>query len=133
MANGYIVNCFNSVFTAPVYKKTFGKTAESIQIQERLKNFDANHSEALKTLNFYYGTGITHKEYVCLARIICKEMNLKLDRLAVRDHRVLVKWFDDNWEIISVIIPYIQILDENKEPITLQREIQERFNINKKM
>ena len=105
-----------------------GKISESQKIQERLKGFDPSKSQVMKILNYNFSTGITHNELTSLARIICMYTHLKLDRLAVRDHRVLVKWFEENWATISNIIYSIKSLDENKVPITLEREIRERFN-----
>lgn len=128
MANGYIVNEFHSTINYNVIDGSkSGKLTESARIQKRLNGFDATQSNITKTLNYYFSTGTTHRELVSIARIICLKTNLKLDRLAVRDQRVLIKWFEENWAIVYMILPSMQLLDENKVSITLARELQQRI------
>ena len=108
-----------------------GKEKESAKINKRLAGFDPEKSEVMKILKYHFSTGVTHNELLSIAKIICLQTNLKIDRLATRDQRVLIKWFDENWSSICMIIPLIHILDENKIPITLNREIDERFKSKK--
>lgn len=105
--------------------------SQSEKINQRLNGFDASQSEVMKVLNFQFSTGVTHRELLSIARIICTMTQLKLDRLATRDRRVLIKWFDENWYSISMIIPKIQLLDNNELPINLDREIIEKFKSKK--
>lgn len=119
--------CKFEIYNIFTQKREVGKLSESEKIHQRLDGFDASKSEAMKALNYQFSTGATHKELLSIARIICFMTQLKLDRLAVRDQRVLIKWFDENWYLISSIIPTIHLLDNDKLPINLDRELNERF------
>jgi hypothetical protein len=64
-----------------------------------------------------FGPGVTHGELKSLAQLICVETGLKLDRDASRDNRVLIKWFQDNWQQISHLMRRIYLCDQHGERI----------------
>ena len=102
-------------------KKEMGP--EALRVAKRLNGFIVENSRAWRMIVQLFSSGVTHNELSSIAQIICMKTNLKLDRDAIRDNRVLIKWFDDNWETISEIIPFIQLRDEKFECITLSREV----------
>ncbi|OHT04682.1 hypothetical protein TRFO_27763 [Tritrichomonas foetus] len=103
-------------------KKTRGQGSEAQRVNNRLNGFNPEESAVWKEIKQRFSSGITHGELKSIATLICSRLNLKLDRDASRDNRVLIKWFDENWGEIKKIIDQIQIHDENKEPITAERE-----------
>lgn len=130
MAYNDTFETYNFGFESTIFSKCEIVTpSESEKINKRLNGFDPSKSEVMKILNYHFSTGATHKELLSIVRIICVKTQLKLDRLATKDQRVLIKWFDENWYSIYMIIPSIHLLDNNKTPITLDREIQERFKL----
>ena len=100
-----------------------GLGADAKRVTKRLEGFSPQKSEAWSKIVTLFSSGITRSELRSVAQIICLKTNLKLDRDATRDLRVLVKWFSDNWEVIAPVIYTIQLRDANFEVINLAREI----------
>ena len=94
-----------------------GQGAEALRVQKRLQDFDYERSEAWAKIRQHFSNGITHTELKSAANILCLKLNLKLDRDASRDNRVLIKWFQENWQQIEPHINKIHFTDENKVPI----------------
>lgn len=99
-----------------------GNGNEAKRVSQRLKGFDHIESEAYKALTYYYSSGVTHNELKSLAQVICMHSNLKLDRDATRDNRVLIKWFQENWEIVKTMLPRLHLKDTNHNIIDSSRE-----------
>ena len=75
-----------------------GKGNEAKRVNARLNGFDHANSNVYKCLRQKFGATVTHRELKSIAKIICLHTGLKLDRDATRDCRVLIKWFDENWQ-----------------------------------
>lgn len=95
-----------------------GEGEESQKVKKRIANFDVENCRAIKLLKEAYGKGIVHQEVKSLAHVICDVSNLKLDRDEKRDSKLLIKWFDDNIEVIEPLIKNLSLLDENNQAIT---------------
>jgi hypothetical protein len=94
--------------TGPIKKrKPRGTGPEAHRVIERLKGFDLEESPAWKAIQKQFTIGITHAELTSVALLVCSFTKLRVDRDAIRDNRVLIKWFDENWAMIE---PHIQTL-----------------------
>ena len=120
----------NSVEVYPVsdYKVKRGHGVEAKRVAERLKGFDYETSKVWDLLKTKFSSGITHNELKSIAQVCCYFSNLTLDRDATRDNRVLIKWFDENWNVLKDIINKISLRDEHGRPITKERETAELIN-----
>lgn len=99
-------------------KKPQGQGLEAKRVESRLAGWDINESPARKGIAEQFPQGVTHYELKEIAKFICREVaGLKLDRDATRDNRVLVKWFDENWECLKDIISRTKLCDEYGDPI----------------
>jgi hypothetical protein len=65
---------------------------------------------------------VTHVRSLAWALCMLFPDNLpKLTRTESRRFSPIIKWFDDNWVLISQVIPFLSFADENLEPVTLAR------------
>lgn len=103
-------------------KKQRGHGTEAKRVSARLNGFDSENSHAWSVLKEMFSSGITHSELKSLASLICMKTDLKLDRDAVRDNRVLIKWFEENWVKIHPILHNFHIHDSKGEIISSVRE-----------
>lgn len=100
-----------------------GEGAEAKRVAQRLNGFDYQNSEIYKILKQKFSSGVTHSELRSIAQVCCHfSKKLVLDRDAQRDNRVLIKWFEENWNILKDLVDQIKLRDENEEIINLQRE-----------
>lgn len=99
-----------------------GTGNEAKRVSIRLNGFNYEESEVYKTLKRYFSSGVTHNELKSIAQVICINTHLKLDRDATRDNRVLIKWFDENWEICEGMLQKIKTKDINQIVIDSTRE-----------
>lgn len=106
---------------APKIKR--GEGSEAKRVANRLKGFDYANSEVYKKLIEKFSSGVTHSELKSIAQICCHfSKKLILDRDASRDNRVLIKWFEENWEAIKGILDQVKLRDEKEEIINSERE-----------
>ena len=68
---------------------------------------------------------------ISISNIIAENTEIKMDRLIKRHKGVLIKWLDDNYDVVCPIIEKMELWDESYRRITLHREIQESIE-NKK-
>ena len=103
-----------------------GEGAEAKRVAERLNGFNSETSETWQILKEKFSSGITHNELKSVAMIICQYVDgISLDRDATRDNRVLIKWFDENWNVIKNVIDKVKLKDEKEDVINLEREMNE--------
>lgn len=103
-------------------RKRRGEGADAKRVSSRLENFNQNESIAYQTIIKKFSLGITHKELKRIAEILAINNSLHLDRDAKRDNRVLIKWFDEHWRILSTEIEKIHAYDENGNLIIFDEE-----------
>lgn len=71
-----------------------------------------------------FGYGIRFSELISIAEILISILHLPpLTRNMKRKYELLMKWYEDNFNIISQYLKYIQLLDNDKNEITYSREI----------
>lgn len=92
----------------------------------RMKSFKKDDSEFYKMLSNKFSSGITHSELVSVASVCCYYTDLKLDRGAKRVNEVLIKWFDENWNVLKDVIDRVTLRDEKEIPINLELENKEK-------
>ena len=91
-------------------KRGSGKEAE--RVRKRLEGFDMDNSRGLKLLREKFSKTVTNAELKSVAALLCKHVpGLKMDRDAVRDNRVLIKWFDENVDQIRPFIHLVHLRD----------------------
>ncbi|EAY03490.1 hypothetical protein TVAG_450630 [Trichomonas vaginalis G3] len=104
------------------------KGKEGRIIERELKNFDYLNCTAWKALRAQFSSGVRHPELLSIASILSRTLDLpEVTRSGKRSFKVLIKWFDDNWDKISSIIRNITLLDANECPISGQREYCELY------
>lgn len=86
---------------------------EKQRIQERLKNFNTKDNMVMKQLTQQFGPNIKQPELRSIADVVSQNANIKLDRDAKRRKTVLIKWFDENWDKIKTILPYVILEEKN--------------------
>ena len=103
-----------------------GEGAEAKRVAERLNGFNYETSETWRILKEKFSSGVTHSELKSVAFVLCQYAEgLALDRDATRDNRVLIKWFDEHWDIIKNLIDKVSLKDEKEVVINQERELKE--------
>lgn len=113
------------------YNKSDKNTSDTQKIQKYLSGFDPKNAKIMKVIITKFGTGISHNELISISNIIAENTEIKMDRLIKRHKGVLIKWLDDNYDVVCPIIEKMELWDESYRRITLHREIQESIE-NKK-
>ena len=86
---------------------------EQYRNQLRLKNFNEKESVAYIKLCKLYGPKPSQQELLSLAHVISANLNIFLDREAIRRKKVLIKWFDENFaKIEPFLMENVLIVDE---------------------
>ena len=87
------------------------ETDEMERVKRRIEGFNYKTSRAWKMLTYKYGSKLAHEELMSIAELLATRTNVILDRDAKRRKAVLVKWFEENWDIIQGYLNYI-VLEE---------------------
>ena len=88
---------------------------EKMRIAYRLAGFNPKDNPVTQEITRRFGPNIKHGELVGIAQAIADKAQIKLDRDAKRRKNVLIKWFAENWDIISPFLDYIVLEDNNEE------------------
>ncbi|OHS94985.1 hypothetical protein TRFO_38795 [Tritrichomonas foetus] len=80
---------------------------ERERIKMIIRDFNYKQSKAWHSFEQIKWDKMNHKELVCIAQVLEKELNVVLDRESKRRKEVLVNWFDRNWEVLQ---PYINCI-----------------------
>lgn len=88
---------------------------ERQRIAARLGTFNAKDNEPWKEITQRFGANIKQPELLSIANVLSQSANVKLDRDAKRRKKVLIKWFDENWDAIKPFLDYI-VLEDNNSP-----------------
>ena len=102
-----------------------GQGTEAQKVLLKLNGFNFETSKAWQLIQLRYSSGITQNELKSIALVVSHLTNIALDRDTKRDFKLLVKWFDDNFEVVCPILFMINLRDKNNQIINLQREINE--------
>lgn len=82
----------------------------------RLGTFQVEKSYAYQRIKEKYGE-LTHATLIKLGKVFANLASLKVDRDATRNAKIMVKWFDENWEQISNHWDNVDLCDENLQVI----------------
>ena len=87
-------------------------------------NFDFEQTPQYKILQQHFSTGISLPELRSLAHIIQQIYHLDpIDRETNRSVSLMIQYFIKYWALIEPLLPYIQILDDNMQPINGNRQL----------
>jgi hypothetical protein len=101
-----------------------GEGHDAKRVRDRLAGFDWEACEAWTVLRQTFGRGITTNEIKSIAFIICDHCPpLKVDRDAQRDGRVLIKWFQENLNVVQPQLANVELRDEDELVIDSRRDI----------
>ena len=75
---------------------------EKERVRLRLVGFEPNSSKAWKYISSHFGHEIKQHCLCEMAKYLSAKRNIPLDRDSKRRKSVLIKWFHENWEKISV-------------------------------
>lgn len=90
-------------------------SSDKKKVQQILKGFDPNISEAVMYLKTKYGD-LKQYEYLQIAEYCTEKIpSLTLDRESKRRKEVLLKWYHDNFFILKPILDNIVVENENHE------------------
>jgi hypothetical protein len=98
-----------------------GTGADAERVRQRLAGFDWETSDAWMVLQEHFGPTIKSNEIRSIANLICRKIpGLRLDRDAIRDGRVLVKWYQENLVKVKEVLQYIDLRDGSERVIGSQ-------------
>ena len=84
-------------------------TIERIKLQKRRKNMcsDIKVSQAYRKIQNLGWDKLNQKELRSIAQVISKKSGIPLDREAKRRREILLTWFDENFDDISIHMDHI--------------------------
>jgi hypothetical protein len=82
---------------------------ERQRIDARLKNFNPKDNRVWAFLTKQFGPSLKHDTLVQIATVLAQIAHLRLDRDATRRKSVLIKWFDENWLLVSPFLQYVRL------------------------
>jgi hypothetical protein len=87
--------------------QSFPMSEEVERVQQRVDGFNYHKSVPWKSLVTLYGPRIRQDELVSIAEVIAHKSGIRLDRDARRRKSVMVKWFEENWQVIEPLLSSI--------------------------
>ena len=88
---------------------------ERRRIESRLNGFNPKDNRAWKAITEQFGVQIKQPELLSIATLVAENANIKLDRDAKRRKTVLIKWFDEHWDVIHKFIGYVVLEDRGED------------------
>ena len=88
---------------------------EKVRVRSRLRGFDYQVSRSWLYLCRQFGPDLNQDELLSIAQVVAEQANLRVDRDAKRRKNVLRKWFEENWNIISLFITRVELEDDPSE------------------
>ena len=81
--------------------------------------FDPNNSREWNILQQHFSSGIRQSELASVAIVLSQQLQLThLSREAKRTFVPLIQWFHNNWAKIEPVLPFIQLFDDDLNPIS---------------
>lgn len=91
---------------------------EKIRNEERLRGFNEKGSVAYQELCDLFGPKPSQQELLSLAQVVSEHLNILLDREATRRKKVLIKWYDEHYHLVSPFLKSkILITNQQGQPI----------------
>lgn len=93
------------------------------KIKESAISYENSNEYRVLIQNF--SSGVTLRELCSIAIILSTYVpGVKMpNRDEKRNYPLLIEWYCNNWELVCPMLPYINILDANKEIINGEREL----------
>lgn len=88
---------------------------ERRRIESRLNGFNPKDNRAWKAITEQFGVQIKQPELLSIATLVAENANIKLDRDAKRRKTVLIKWFDEHWDVIQKFIHFVVLEDRGED------------------
>ena len=82
---------------------------EKAHIKKRLKGFHWKESAAWHDITRFFGPGLSQEELLAIAEILASAAGLKTDREARRRKEVLIKWFDENYNVLRPMFDRLEL------------------------
>jgi len=86
---------------------------EKHRISARMAGFDPKDNEVWRQITQRFGANVKQPELLSIANVLAMNANIKLDRDAKRRKSVLIKWFQENWAIVSPFLDFV-VLEETQ-------------------
>ena len=122
---GPVLRSVNEV--EPTDRKPKERSPSRTALEERLRDFVYKESAAWREISMRYGDELTQSELLCIAKVIGTNLGIIVDREAKRRKNVLIKWFDENLEVILPFFERIRLIGSDGCPIA-RRPTQGRGN-----
>jgi hypothetical protein len=90
---------------------------DRLRVRQRMGEFNWKMSATWARLRCLYGSQLSLAELISIADIIAQRLDIKADRDARRRKSVMIRWFDENWVQIQVIL-HIIVLENTTPPPT---------------
>jgi hypothetical protein len=90
---------------------------ERKRIIARLGTFCGKTSKAWEGITKRFGDHLNHTELLSIAQVVGWLIGINVDREAKRRKEILIKWFDDHWPIVSVVLEQTRLEDSNGLPV----------------
>lgn len=88
---------------------------ERSEVDERLRGFDMEHCQAYRELEKRNLARRTHAALLSIAQVIAKCLNLNIDRESRRRKKLLIKWYDDNLDVVLPALDKLELVFESDE------------------
>jgi hypothetical protein len=76
-------------------------------------HFVANGSRAWLAIERRFGQMFNRVELLSLALVLADRLHLRIARDLQRSHRGLIQWYDENLELITPYLDFVDLLDED--------------------
>lgn len=91
---------------------------ESDFVRSKLAGFEPKNSLAWSKLTSRFGPKLNQNKLLSLAEVVSNHLNIELYREYKRRKEMLIKWFDENLDIVWPFIEsHVTILDVNNNKI----------------
>lgn len=86
---------------------------EKMRLKTRLTGFNYQDSVSWIAICRHFGSQPSHEELKSVAELIAKTANIRLDRDAKRRKVVMMKWFEEHWDVASYLLRFITLEEES--------------------
>lgn len=86
---------------------------EREKVRQRLQGFNKKESRAWSIICQRFGPNLNQSELVSLAEVVAHHLHLKVDREAKRRKEVVLKWFEENSELVFPFLEKVVLEDED--------------------
>ena len=113
---GNMKNIFNDTTKTKIER---GKGRDAKKVADLLQSFTLEKSPAYKKFLQHFQNSLSQPELIKIAECLAAYFHLYLDRDSKRSAKLLIKWFDDHWDILHNEIDKIHTFDEFNNQISL--------------